>query len=104
MDKRALTAERRNSVWLDETAGTFDTFKALVEQKTQLTDWPNAAEIASNIPIYDGATVRALSRNATDTLDLLAEWNTAFDAGPATGSAATGAACRFVRDDLIEKV
>ena len=98
MDKRALTAERRNSVWLDETAGTFDTFKALVEQKTQLTDWPNAAEIASNIPIYDGATVRALSRNATDTLDLLAEWNTVFDAGPGVIAIKNGMADTSVVD------
>ena len=82
MDARALTAERRGAVWLEDTAGSFDTFKMAVEQETKATDWPNAAEIARNIPIYAGETVRQMAENSSDRLDLLAEWNTVFESGP----------------------
>lgn len=82
MDARALTAKRRTSVWLEDDAGTFDNFKSEVERETRSNDWPHAADIASNVPIYDGAAVRRLAEDETDTLDLMAEWNTVFEIGP----------------------
>ena len=82
MDARALTAERREAVWLDESVGSFDDFRTAVEQQTKTTDWPNAAEIVSNIPVYAGSTVRQMAETARDRLDLMAEWNTVFDSGP----------------------
>ena len=33
-------------------------FRALVEQKTELTDYPHATDIESNVLIYDGRTIR----------------------------------------------
>ncbi|MEL7151227.1 MAG: phytanoyl-CoA dioxygenase family protein [Pseudomonadota bacterium] len=82
MDVRALASDRRTSVWLGEEAGAFDAFKAAVEQQTSAADWPNAAEIVKNVPVYSGDTVRDMATRETDRLDLLAEWNTAFDTGP----------------------
>ena len=79
MDARTLTAQRRDGAWLGEDAGKFETFRASVEQETRLADWPAAAEIAGNVPIYDGEMVR---RSADDPIDLLSEWNTVFDTGP----------------------
>lgn len=82
MDARALTAERREAVWLDESVGSLYDFRTAVEQQTKTTDWPNAAEIVSNIPVYAGSTVRQMAETARDRLDLMAEWNTVFDSGP----------------------
>ncbi len=82
MDARALTTERREHVWKDETVGQFETFRDLVDRETKIADWPNAAEIASNIPVYDGDHVRKAAGDDTDRLDLMAEWNTVFDTGP----------------------
>lgn len=82
MDARALTSERRGSVWLDETVGDFERFRQSVEMITQPADWPLAHDIVKNVPVYDGAHVRQMADDPTDTLDLMAEWNTVFDTGP----------------------
>jgi len=82
MDARALTAQRRDAVWLGPDAGKFDEFRELVESETRPGDWPTAIDIVSNIPVYSGDDVRSIASNADDTLGLLAEWNTAFDTGP----------------------
>ena len=82
MDARSLIADRRSSTWLEETAGDFETFKSLVETETRARDWPTAATIVGNIPVYDGSAVRQIAEDPADTLDLLAEWNTVFDTGP----------------------
>jgi ectoine hydroxylase-related dioxygenase (phytanoyl-CoA dioxygenase family) len=79
MDTQSLTSKRRQSVWLDGSAGDFEDFRAKVEIETRLLDWPFADEIAGNVPVYDGARVR---REAGASMDLLSEWNTVFDTGP----------------------
>ncbi|NNE80965.1 MAG: phytanoyl-CoA dioxygenase [Silicimonas sp.] len=79
MDARNLIDQRRTSVWLDEDAGDFEKFRAMVRVETKAPDWPLAAEIASKIPVYDGDFVRDA---ADDPLDLMSEWNAVFDTGP----------------------
>ncbi len=102
MDARSLIAQRRDKTWLDETVGDFTAFKASVEQDTRLTDWPNAAEIVSNVPIYEGARVRDIADNADETLDLLAEWNTVFEDGPGVIAIRGGMADTSVVDAATE--
>lgn len=102
MDARSLIAQRRDKTWLDETVGDFTAFKASVEQDTRLTDWPNAAEIVSNVPIYEGARVRDIAENADETLDLLAEWNTVFEDGPGVIAIRGGMADTSVVDAATE--
>ncbi|MGR3513783.1 MAG: phytanoyl-CoA dioxygenase family protein [Paracoccaceae bacterium] len=82
MDARALTAKRREQVWLSDSVGDFDLFKSIVSQETSLSDWPLATEVLNNVPVYDGAAVRRIAEDDGNTLDLLAEWNTVFDCGP----------------------
>ncbi len=82
MNPQNLIHQRRSSIWLDETAGDIDGFRALVEVETQTSDWPQCDEIAGNIPIYDGERVRSAAQGTATTLDLLSEWNAAFDVGP----------------------
>ncbi len=82
MQASATLAIRKSQVWLDENAGSFQAFKTLVECETLATDWPNASDIAENVPIYDGDIVRRIAGDTSDTLDLMAEWNAVFDSGP----------------------
>jgi ectoine hydroxylase-related dioxygenase (phytanoyl-CoA dioxygenase family) len=50
-------------------------FRALVEQKTELTEYPHAADIESNVLIYDGRAIR-------DTPEVRAELARALLEGP----------------------
>ncbi len=102
MDALSLIAERRDRTWLGESAGDFETFKSSVEQDTRLTDWPTAAEIVRNVPVYDGHRVRQIAGDAADTLDLLAEWNTVFDSGPGVIAIRGGMADTSVVDRATE--
>lgn len=79
MDAQSLTARRTARVWLDDAAGKFEEFQSVVEKETSAADWPLAEGIDGNIPIYDGARVRA---EAAAPMDLMSEWNTVFDSGP----------------------
>ncbi len=102
MDALSLIAERRDRTWLGESAGDFETFKSLVEQDTRLTDWPTAAEIVSNVPVYDGSRVQQIADDTADTLDLLAEWNTVFDSGPGVIAIRGGMADTSIVDRATE--
>lgn len=82
MDVKAMTAERRASVWLTGECGSFETFRNLVSEETRKADWPNASDVQKNVPIYTGDTVRAMAEDPATALDLMAEWNTVFDSGP----------------------
>ena len=72
----------RPDVWLNEAAGDFGGFLDRVGRTTAKDDVPQAAEISSNIPIYDGNHVRSAASRDDTRLALMAEWNQVFDAGP----------------------
>ncbi|RFC65998.1 phytanoyl-CoA dioxygenase [Fulvimarina endophytica] len=82
MDAMTKGAERRNRIWLDADSGSFETFRREVSRTTQAEDWPNAAEISKNIPIYDGNRVRAAAGDAQERQTLMAEWAELFMSGP----------------------
>ena len=82
MDEQSKVSKRRSSVWLGAEVGSFEDFKALVEVETSADDCPLASDIQANIPIYDGDHVRKTAEDALNTLELMAEWNTVFEAGP----------------------
>lgn len=71
-----------NPVWLGDDDCDLSAFRAHVEQETRPSDYPAAAEIASNIPVYDGAVLdEAFSSEAT-ARPIMAEFNRAFASGP----------------------
>ena len=51
-----------------------DVLSALVERRTDPADVPNATDIASNVPIYDGEAVERAARDPAATATLLDEW------------------------------
>ena len=73
-------AERRQSVWIKRDAGCVDDLKRLCERDTNPADWPFAAEIKQNVPIYDAADAAAMTDE--ERRDLMAEWASAFNTGP----------------------
>ena len=82
MDQQSLTAQRRKAIWLSEDTGDFETFKRQVSQETLTAEWPQAAAVECNIPIYDGTSVRDAAADAEARRELMAEWAAVFDCGP----------------------
>ncbi|KUF12122.1 phytanoyl-CoA dioxygenase family protein [Pseudoponticoccus marisrubri] len=72
----------RAPVWLDDSACDIEAFKRHVAQQTTAADHPHAAEIASNIPVYDGDAMRAALADPTRARSVMAEWNRSFQSGP----------------------
>jgi len=82
MDAESLSSRRRRKVWLTHDSGNFEVFKKEVEQTARAADWPNAAAIEKNVPIYDGRDVRRAAVAEDARRELMAEWVEAFDSGP----------------------
>lgn len=82
MDTHNPRAIRRAKVWLGADAGSFDDFRTLVSQKTELADWPFASECVENVLIYEGNLVRDAAGDAATRAELMAEWVDAFAQGP----------------------
>lgn len=82
MDVRTLTSRRSAKIWLDKQAGEIEDFRKLVEQKTNLADWPFAAGVDKDVLIYDGKAVGEIARDPQARRDVMAEWVEAFSTGP----------------------
>ncbi|MGI9501306.1 MAG: phytanoyl-CoA dioxygenase family protein [Geminicoccaceae bacterium] len=79
MDQRVPVG---NHVWLDEQACDLSDFRTKVERETTAKTVPLADEIASRIPIYESANVRAALSDDRWIRDYMAEWNGVFSKGP----------------------
>lgn len=75
------TKSTRMAVWLNADSGDFETFRQIVSQQADPADTPLAAEVLSNIPIYDGAAVEVAARNPADRMALMQEWANVFANG-----------------------
>ncbi len=73
---------RGNRVWLEEAACDLEDFRQLVERTTDPADYPYAAEVESNVLIYDSATVRRAAASPDTRKELFAEWVEAMTDGP----------------------
>lgn len=82
MDAVAKQAERTRRVWLSPDSGDFAAFKATVERKTDPADYPLAATVSKNVPIYDGGAVRRAAEDTDAARELMAEWVEVFASGP----------------------
>lgn len=70
------------AVWLDDSACDLTAFKQHIAQETRASDYAHAVEIAGNIPIYDGDSMRAAMADEGQARAVTAEWNQAFLSGP----------------------
>ncbi|HET9067497.1 MAG TPA: phytanoyl-CoA dioxygenase family protein [Amaricoccus sp.] len=72
----------RDPIWLSADDAFFDAFRRLVDRGTDPADWPRAARIEQNVPIYEGAAVARAAADPAERRALAAEWATAFATGP----------------------
>lgn len=73
---------RSDRVWLGTDSCSIEDFAALVERKTAKADYPFAAEIAENVPVYDRADILTAAARPETRRALLAEWVEAMTDGP----------------------
>lgn len=67
-------APRMSDVWLTADSGDFGVFQQIVSQKADPATTPLAAEVACNIPIYDGRAVDAAAGDPARRQALMEEW------------------------------
>ena len=82
MKKGDLTAQRTGRVWLNSESCDLEVFKKRVNRKTKPDDYPFAAIIEKNIPIYDGASIRKIAAHENGCKAVMAEWAEVFLSGP----------------------
>lgn len=73
---------RAGRIWLDADQCDIEAFANLIAQRTEPAEYPFAATIINNIPVYDGASVRAAAADPDTRRVLLAEWAEALMDGP----------------------
>lgn len=82
MDERSLVSRRRDAVWLDAARGDLAAFETVRAAALARSDWPLAAEVAQDVPIYDGAMVRKAAAAGEARRDVMAEWVEVLAEGP----------------------
>jgi ectoine hydroxylase-related dioxygenase (phytanoyl-CoA dioxygenase family) len=60
--------------WLTPEACDLEVFKRHIARQTLPADVPLAAEIERNVPVYEGAAIRAAAGDAAARRELMAEW------------------------------
>lgn len=76
------TTHPNNAVWFDADSCSLDDFRVQVEVETKPESVPLAQAVEANIPIYDGAQVRAAFGDDQRSKSFMAEWNSVFSSGP----------------------
>ena len=59
MKANSLSAQRSSRIWLTPEACDIEEFIALVDRRADPADYPLAATMQSNVPIYQGEAIRA---------------------------------------------
>jgi ectoine hydroxylase-related dioxygenase (phytanoyl-CoA dioxygenase family) len=98
MTSGSATMVRPEPVWLDAANCDIDDFAALVERTTATADYPLAAEVADNVPVYDGDTVRTAAAGPDKRRALTAEWVRALSEGPGVIAIRSALADRAIVD------
>lgn len=66
----------------DDGAAVVTQLDTLCSRKTRLADYPLAASVIKNVPVYDGDFLRGCMDEPTQERAILAEWNACLDTGP----------------------
>ena len=82
MKDDSLRTARVRDVWLTPESCDLDAFKRAIDREAKPADYPLAARIVSNVPIYEGAAIRAAARRPDDRREMMAEWASVLLDGP----------------------
>lgn len=77
-----VNAIEKTPVWLDEASCDLEAFREHVGRVTEACEYPNASEIAKNVPIYDGGKLATRFDDQEFIRDIKGEWHHAFQDGP----------------------
>ena len=76
------SADRSNRVWLTPESCNLEDFKKLIARSSDLQDYPFAAAIEKNVPVYDSAEIIRISSTPEGRNAIMAEWAEVFLSGP----------------------
>lgn len=82
MVKDKLITSRSKRVWLTPESCNLEDFKKLIARTTDPQDYPYAAAIEKNVPIYDSAAIAKIAANQEGRKAVMAEWAEVFLSGP----------------------
>lgn len=82
MGKDQTNADRAKRVWLTPESCNLEDFKKLINRRTDPLDYPYAAVIEKNVPIYDSAAILKIVTNPEGRKAVMAEWAEVFLTGP----------------------
>src|SRR5271154_3026653 len=81
MKADSVSAQRSSRIWLTPEACDIEEFIALVDRRADPADYPLAATIEANVPIYEGEAIRAAAEHEEARKALMAEWAWAMREG-----------------------
>lgn len=82
MKDDTLRAARVRDIWLTPESCDLEAFKRAIDREARLADYPLAARIVSNVPIYEGDSIRAAARRPESRREMMAEWASVLLDGP----------------------
>ena len=82
MSKNQTSADRSNRVWLTPESCNLEDFKKLIARSSDPQDYPFAAAIEKNVPVYDSAEIVRISSTPEGRNAIMAEWAEVFLSGP----------------------
>ena len=74
MRDESSIARRARETWLTPEACDLEAFKRHIARETTPADVPLAARILNNVPVYEGADIRAAAADARARREMMAEW------------------------------
>jgi ectoine hydroxylase-related dioxygenase (phytanoyl-CoA dioxygenase family) len=82
MKDNNLKRLRASRVFLTEDGCDLDAFRALLARSVSPADYPFAADVVSNVPVYHGDAVRSAAASGDARKEIMAEWVEAMSDGP----------------------
>jgi ectoine hydroxylase-related dioxygenase (phytanoyl-CoA dioxygenase family) len=82
MKNNNLMSQRASRVWLNSESCDLEDFKREIMREAKVADYPLAAAIEKNVPIYDGVEIRKMAADDEGRKAVMAEWAEVLMTGP----------------------
>jgi ectoine hydroxylase-related dioxygenase (phytanoyl-CoA dioxygenase family) len=82
MKKDSLVSQRVSRIWLNAEVCNLEDFKREIMREAKVADYPLAAAIEKNVPIYDGVEIRKMAADDEGRKVVMAEWAEVLMNGP----------------------
>jgi ectoine hydroxylase-related dioxygenase (phytanoyl-CoA dioxygenase family) len=82
MKNNNLMSQRASRVWLNSESCDLEDFKREIMREAKVADYPLAAAIEKNVPIYDGIEIRKMVADDEGRKVVMAEWAEVLMTGP----------------------